>query len=191
MSRPLDDYLKEHNIDMDSTEMQVISLLIDVQLEYAKRAGTANNAPGGFEKQQEEIMELITRERHAMRTPMSSATTQLVKAIEGNIRDVLLKSAQYSNISYREPNLGAWRQQKAAILLAIADAVDAQIGEDEREGGVIRVAEPTQEALQAAVDEAASVPYTPLLDGHERCRNQEKARMRTFTAALREVTNDR
>jgi hypothetical protein len=41
--------------------VKIADILMDVQLEYAKRVNTENDAPGGFEKQQEQIEALLTQ----------------------------------------------------------------------------------------------------------------------------------
>lgn len=57
---------------------------------------------------------------------MSSETPETFEdVVKAQIRDVLLKSGQYHNISYMEPDLGAWRLQMEAIVAAHTTALEA------------------------------------------------------------------
>lgn len=86
-------------------------------------------------------------------------TTQLVEAIY----DIVWAGSEWSKLPERMNKV----EEEAALRLAIADAVDGWIGED---GFVVY--------HPAGVKSVISV--------EQRARNDEKARMRTFTAALRE-----
>lgn len=67
--------------------------------------------------------------------------TSFEEAVKAQIRDVLTKSGQYSNITYREPDLGAWRHQLEVILAAHQAELDRKVLE------VLRAAEKADEYM--------------------------------------------
>lgn len=57
---------------------------------------------------------------------MTSKTPETFEeAVKTQMRDTLMKSAQYSNLTYTKPDLGAWRLQMEAILAAHTTALEA------------------------------------------------------------------
>lgn len=65
------------------------------------------------------------------------STKTFEEVVKAELRDVLLKSGQYSNISYTEPDLGAWRLQMEVILAAHQADLDAKMREAREEGASI------------------------------------------------------
>lgn len=66
--------------------------------------------------------------------PVATTDDALRESVTAALRDVLNKSAMYANVTWREPDLGSWRQQLEAILAA-ARAYGEQCRVDELEQG--------------------------------------------------------
>lgn len=111
----------------------------------------------------------------------TNPTTQLVEAIEARLDD---QGILYRHSAPKLGNLKATGSKNVdlvnGLLLAIADAVDTQIGED------VKLDNDGSPRYDKYGKDLWGDKYAAIHERYARAVNSANARMRTFTAALRE-----